>query len=420
MKRVLDFSEWPTIEIELEPLSRKVLPGKRIKLSWKVENAESIYLIKKVGSPFEISGLAVAWNELEAMGKAVDSEGEVLLDINSTTTFIIAAVGRAGRWAKSTTLLVDQKEKDAAVQPKTWFRFDDLPDPEDFLRLDMRDRDLHRAILCAVRGPEVELSVDGCCFFTDQTAHLEWSVTCANCADMWVQMNGASLEEDLTVRSGTVVGYYFEGGGETPGCSLTMRGDGDADHSIVLGTEPGSMWSWTILAEDHRGRTDIETIAVWFLPRPIIEGCSPGRRAEIEAAILELCCLLHRGCIETATRLDRSVTAFRDGHLSRTRIALDLMHQITNLHLITFKCNDVDDVDWRGGVWDEYSNHIELQWSPSHRPYLAYIILHELLHKVGFNGDLSRFYTDAQIEHQVNQVARVCFPQLPPALYPED
>ena len=226
------------------------------------------------------------------------------------------------------------------------------------------------------------------------------------------------LQEDLTLRSGTTVRYFFEGGGSTridtiTCCLLPRTGEADVDHSVAFGTEPGSEWAWTVLAEDHRGRSAVESVRAWFIPRPRLQGCSPGRCAEVEEAVLELCRLLHRGCIAAASTLDSSVAAFRDGRLSRLGILESVKRQLWNLDLITFKCADVRDPDWRGSKWEEFTNIIELQWSPSHRPYLPYLILHELLHKVGFNGDLSAFYSDAQIENQVHQVARACFPQLP-------
>ncbi len=185
------------------------------------------------------------------------------------------------------------------------------------------------------------------------------------------------------------------------------------EYAAAHGMETGSAWSWTVLAEDHRGRSERATVRAWFLPHPLFDGCSRGRREEIEEALLEICGLLQQGCLMRAAGLDHSVAAFRDGHLTRVQLIDDMARQLWNLHLITFRCADVADADWRGGLWDEFSNQIELQWSPSHRPNLAYLIFHELVQKVGFNGDLSAFYTDAQIESQAREVARTCFPQIP-------
>ena len=94
---------------------------------------------------------------------------------------------------------------------------------------------------------EVELSIDRCCLYTDEPAHIEWHVTCANCADMWTHFHGARLEEDRTSRSGTQVEYFFEGGGSTridaiTMCLLPRRGDMDVNHAVAFGTEPGSAW----------------------------------------------------------------------------------------------------------------------------------------------------------------------------------
>lgn len=425
MKQMQNVQDWSTITIDVVPVSRRIKPGERIKLSWKVANAERAYLLQQPGCPFEITGVVVEWAELEQSGKAVNLHGEIKLVPKFSTTFIIAAVGQAGRWAKSITVRVDSKKALRTIKAKTWNHFDEPPGPEEFINLYERDRDLRRAVVCAIRGPQVELSIDRCCLYTDEPAHIEWHVTCANCVDGWTHIHGARLEEDRTSRSGTQVEYFFEGEGLTridtiTRCLLPRRGDIDVNHVVAFGTEPGSEWTWTVLAEDHRGRSEVGSVTAWFLPHPRIEGCSPARRVEIEEALLKLCGLLQHGCIAGASGLDRSVAAFRDGHLARSRVASELTRQLWNLDIITFKCADVSDADWRGSQWEEFTNVIELQWSPSHRPYLPYVILHELLHKVGFNGDLSPFYRDVQIEHQANQVARACFPQLPPSRTPED
>lgn len=336
------------------------------------KNAERAYLLQQPGCPFEIIGVVVEWAELEQSGKAVNLHGEIKLVPKFSTTFIIAAVGQAGRWTKSITVRVESKKAPRTIMAKTWNHFDELPGPEEFIHLYERDRDLRRAMVCAIRGPQVELSIDRCCLYTDEPAHIVWHVTCSNCADGWTHIHGARLEEDRTSRSGTQVEYFFEGGGSTQidtiaRCQLPRRGDTDVNPVVAFGTEPCSVWTCTVLAEDHHGRSEVGSVTAWFLPHPRIEGCSPPRRAEIEEALLELCGLLQRGCIAGASDLDRNMAAFLDGHLARSRVASELTRQLWNLDIITFKCADVSDADWRRSRWGEFTNVIELQWSPSHK-----------------------------------------------------
>ncbi len=417
----------PLVEIELIPDRRRLKSGERIELAWKTSKAEKVYLLEKPGSPSEVASMVIEWNALEQMGKAIDMQGKIALTPKLTTTYVIAAVARNGRFAKSVTFRIEDEKLNEDKEGRTWYNPNDIPvpRPEDFILLPERDRDLYRAILCAFRGPQVTYTIDRCCYFTDEPAHLEWNIVCANCADQELSFRGARLRANLSLRSGTELNYTFEGGGSTRvdtfvRCLLPMRGESDLDLAVWWGSEPGMEWTSTILAEDYRGRSDSKSVSTWFLPRARFEGCTPNRKAEIEEALLELCCLLRRGCIAATASLDRSVAAFRDGRLVRLSVAEELSRQMWNLDLITFKSVDVSDADWRGSKWQEYTNSIELQWSPGHRPNLPYVILHELLHKVGFNGDLSAFYTDAEIENQVNQTARACFPQLPPMATPEE
>jgi hypothetical protein len=60
------------------------------------------------------------------------------------------------------------------------------------------------------------------------------------------------------------------------------------------------------------------------------------------------------------------------------------------------------------GHWEEYTNVIDLDWSPNHAPLLHYVIVHELIHKAGFHGDLESHYTPDFIEAQAHNLASAC------------
>ncbi len=175
---------WPAIELEMTPASRGVKPGERIRLSWKVENAARAYLLQLPGRPFEISGLAVEWSELAKSGRGIDLEGEMELSIENSTTYVVAAVGRTGRSAKSIDVRVNTGKAPEAVKAKIWHHSNRFPRPEDLIDWE-RDRDLWHSLYCALVGPRITLSIDRCCLFSDEMARVEWEVTCANCCDMW-------------------------------------------------------------------------------------------------------------------------------------------------------------------------------------------------------------------------------------------
>jgi hypothetical protein len=231
-----------------------------------------------------------------------------------------------------------------------------------------------------------------------------------NC-DIWAVV----LKPDLEYRSGTSIDHFEGGGWWWPFAprrnEWLLSGD-------FFGLESGCEKVLRVSVHDDRGRSDRAEALVGFLPHPTFIGCDAVRQQDIEAALLDIyCCLLQNQCLLQNRDLDHHIAAFRDGHLNRTFVWYDLLAMLENLHLITFRCRDVADADWLGGQWTEYTNEIELQWSPHHRPNLFYVILHELIHKVGFHGDLLTHYTEAEIEHQAQQlsavVMRCCQRKLP-------
>jgi hypothetical protein len=404
----------PQITLKIDPKSKKIQAGQPVTLNWATQNARRLFLVIRQSSICPTMGAAVYWDELERVGEQLELKGATTLHPESTTTYVFAAMGDKGRYFTSVTIDVVTDE----TQPTgghTWYLPDpidpDVPHFDDF----SRDDELFEAIRCSLIGPRVRLTVDPHCLFKDKDAEFEWISSCATYVEFNFNFYAVVLNPDLSQRSGTSIDHFEGGGGWEP---FAPRRDERRCSGFLFGLESGCEKVLSVSVRDDRGRSDGAQALVGFIPHPIFMDCDVVRQRNIESALLDIyCCLLQEQCLLQNRDLDHDLAAFRDGHLSRTSVWLDLLTQLENLHLTTFRCRDVADADWRGGWWTEYTNEFELQWSPLHRPNLFYIILHELIHKVGFHGDLLAHYTEVEIENQAQRltaaVMRCCQEEMP-------
>lgn len=258
---------------------------------------------------------------------------------------------------------------------------------------------------CLARArPVVDVSVRPRVAFEGAGTQMSWTTRCASCATLSERVTYDHVVEDLRQRSGTR--YLFTEGmdsGERPECEAsTLDLVGKATMRAIEG--PGE-YEWTIEAQDRNGVSNTGTVLAAFLPRPVLDVCSSARSAGIEQALTAIYRRLLEGCIRDDVGLD-VVPAFDDGHLGRLAFYLRLKGELQNVGLITFGCNDVKDNGWQDARWREFGNRIDLYWSPRHAPDLPYAILHELIRKVGFNGDLP--YTPDFIQGQIEAVTAAC------------
>lgn len=396
----------PRIELGVKPESARIRLGEEAVLRWSAETAQQLYLIEgPPGIPRMTGPTVVRWDELEQVGRRIDLKGTLKVRPKSTTAYVFAARGKKGRYRASIIIDVVAKEVELPAA-HTWSSPDDPFDPDE-LPPDFydRDRELWEAIRCALVGPRIKFTADPNCLYKDQETTLEWNASCSTYAELYGDTFVQILETDLTQRSGTRL-TGFEGGGFIEPF-LPRRAERRYSGEF-FGSKPGCQKRWAIFAGDDRGRHANAEVMAGFLPHPIFDGCSDPRQGEIETALVDIyCCLLLEECLVQNRELDHRIDAFRRGHLNRVRVWMDLIAQLENLQLFTFQCRNTTDADWEGGRWAEYTNEMELQWSPSHRPNLFYVILHELIHKVGFNGDLLAHYTEAEIEDQARAVTEV-------------
>lgn len=414
----------PRINLDVNPESRRILAEQKVTFSWTTKKTKKLFLIQETpGIQFLKRPRIVPWGELEQRGEQLELEGKRTVRPKSTTAYIFAAVGERGRYVASVIINVKDKK---AKRPtaKTWYQFNHDLDP-DFVRLDelLRDHERFEAIRCSLIGPRVELDTDAHCLFRDQEATVRWRATCSTYVEMNSELWVVILEADNTQRSGTSISRFVGGGAFWPFAPSRGEVYCTEDFFDIFGLEAGCQRTFWVSARDDRGRSAVEDVTMGYIPYPKFEGCDPGRQRDIETTLLDIyCCLFRNVCLAQNVELDHSIAAFRDGHLSRVEVYQDLLDQLQNLHLMTFKCRDVADAGWRGGQWTEYTNEFEIQWSPLHRPNLFYVILHEFIHKVGFHGDLLVHYTDAEIENQAQHLTaatmRCCQVEIPEDVKP--
>lgn len=387
------------IRLKWTPANAQIIQGKPVTIEWNAENVESLHLIEQPeanGSGFP----AVPWNRLEEAGKKIPLKGKITLKPAGSTVYVFAGSGK-GIKCHSTLFVSVQKDPVPKTEPVTWSaRGSDLDPP-------IMVEQLYDPILCMNKRPAIRLGISHPYVFIDQSTVLSWKILCATSAEEWVSGFHETLTEDLVRRSGTrlLLIEMFEGW--IPPMAMAMRGE-------EAKTAPfGTAWQmeWEFNAENSSPRyRQSAVISASFIPRPDYEGFDDIRRGEVEKTLLSVYEGLSLGWIRDNAALDGTVRAFREHRLSRTAVWSELIRQLDNLNLITFVCRDVTDGEWNGGGrFIERTNTIELLWSPGHAPSLPYVILHELLHKSGFNGDLLGMYPVELIEEMTRIVATSCF-----------
>lgn len=386
----------PFVHVEVEPKSAQIQAGKTVTLSWRAEHVEQLYLLPSLtGQGGAIKASRIQWAQLEQRGEKVALQAKATFTPKVTTTYTLAGVRQGGICYQCVTIDV-LTEPAQTPKPITWY-----DDPDHWYREEM----LYYALACPIlRPPTIDLTLRDRTLYLDEDNRLEWRIRCAAYVEMWGDFLRFDLVEDLARRSGTRLLSVSGGGFMRP--FLPLKDNIAVTPFLGLSGQN----SWTINAKSLVGFWANATVGGAWLPHANFEGCDVlDRQQKIEQALPGLCEKLLDGCIIDNRALDRDVRAFRERRLTRPEVWQGLLAQLENLNLITFKCVDVSDAEWRGGRFVEYGNVIEIQWSPSFEPNLPYVILHELLHKVAFNGDLLRFYPESEIEEQAQLVATSCF-----------
>jgi hypothetical protein len=405
--------------VEFSATSTSIEPGGSTILSWRVTRADEATLWSSGALPETPEPLD--WPAIAEMGKRISLADTVEATPAVSTAFYLVARGPHGLHGSRILVEVTAERPEPPTAPETWqplsaflpsmeaaphvARLDHLAAPEFATAQGFALPPFPPVVWHA--SPTVTVSPSPEALFTDESATLTWTTTNATCIGMGQNVITTKLAADPTKVSGTKFAGSSYGVAGWPPCALPVNGT-----TKVTGPPYGA--SHRIIGITAKSAAGADATAGWWvdvLPGPQFTGAaSPARVTAIRTAIKTVDRLLRYGCIYHHTGLDASVAAFKDGHLNRTEVWSRLLRELQNIKLVTFHCQDVADAAWGAGSWGDYSNTVNLEWSPSHTPYLAYVILHELVHKCGFHGELLKHYSVQSIEQQAHAVSGACLP----------
>lgn len=252
-------------------------------------------------------------------------------------------------------------------------------------------------------------------------ATVEWQVVGADSYSMSSSISRTVLEPGtpefgFKMFSGLVFGGIESGGGGMPITSILPSTSKSEKYSL---NQPGGYEKGygkrCVTAYSGILKTTADT---WFesIPDPKFSGNGQNytRKAEIQKAIKDIYTKLRTGKILNDNYLDGKVVAFQQKYIDRIEFYKWLYLTFQNLDLITIECNYVstDDALKYLGQWGSSSpNIIKLCWSPTKEPALEYVILHEMIHKCGFNSYLViKGQSNSSVENDAHAVTEAVYP----------
>lgn len=406
----------PEMDFVIEP--RVIKRGKPVTIRWQV-NADEVVLWQSPIAPLSLE--PEDWTHIGHHGKTVETSGQIEMPLKQTTAFYLVA--RSARGMRGLKVINELATAKPVVKPTTWSPQSQylslMRDRSVAIWTPERSRPLWETLIPQLKslattaetwnaGPSATLSAVPHVIFEDEAATLSWSIANANCASMGHTTHRTRLHADTSNISGTKPDGGGFGAGATPSCWL-QNGSGSWIVMPQVTYGPSHLRAW-LRAESPIGAPVEQWRWIDLLSVPKFKGASAQRQTDIRNAIRDIDDRLRAGCIYNDAALDSQVDAFKKGYLNRKQFWFRLVAELQNIGLVTFACNDVPDNKWGAGHWTDYTNEIVLEWSPSHTPYLKYVILHELCHKVGFNGSLLVHYSKNDIETQAHLVSGACYP----------
>ena len=406
----------PEMELFVEPQVQS--QGKPVLIGWKAEADEVLMW----HSPDALVNIEPDnWAGISHLCKPVEQSGRIEMPLETSTALYLVARS-ANAWS-GIQEIIPLAARELEKKPTTWSPLPQyLPQMEDrsFVKwTSMNHRPLWEALLPQLRslaktaatwnaGPTVTLTASPQVIFEDESSTLSWSLANSNCASSGLSHHKTGLVIDTSSYSGTRRGGGGFGAGSSLPCGV-QNGTGSWEVTSKVTSGPSHARAW-LNASSPIGSSIEKTVWIDLLSVPKSQGATPQRLAEIRNAIRDIDSRLRTGCIINDTWLDSKVDAFKKQHINRKQFWFRLLAELQNIGLVTFICNDVSDTDWSAGSWKDFTNDIVLEWSPSHTPYLEYVILHELCHKVGFNGSLLKYYSVPEVENQAHTVSGACYP----------
>jgi len=410
-------------EFELSASATRIRKGESTTVQWNVQRAEEATFWTSTVLPEAPEPLD--WQRISMLGQKVALSDKVELTPEETTACYIVAKGGFGLRGIRIVIEVIPEELAPTRKPETWEPqkryLARMTDTSHVGWIDLPAKLNHPEFATgfefvmklaetwyAGTPPNISMSVSQKVMFSDETSTLSWTITNANSAEMGENISKTFLAVDLTSTSGTkLTGGGYGAAGMPPG-GLNLNGSGTLTGQ---GFYTSGHRVFCITAHNIAGLS--ATASKWMdtLPVPQFKGSSTAtRKSDIRSAIKTIDEYLRNGSIYNDTALDTSVAAFKNGHLNRKEFWARLLAELENIKLDTFNCQVTTDANWGGGHWSDYSNEIKLDWSPSYTPNLEYVILHELVHKCGFNGNLLKYYAHSDIENQAHTISGTVFP----------
>jgi hypothetical protein len=405
----LEHTMGPEIHVFAEPTCIK--RGEPVAINWHVEGAEEATLWISASLPDAPEPLN--WVRIAEIGETVPIEERIEQVLEVTTAFYIVAKNPLGISGRRVIVEVAE-EIEPVAEPETWSpQKQFLPQMEDPSQLAWVELSINDELVIpgevwhAGSPPNLSLSASPQVIFIDENATLSWKVTNANCATMGFTKRSTDLVADGSNISGTKPQGGGWGAGGMPHCGLTqMSGSWKiSGQSYGHGHQVHWLSASNVMAKSASASRWLDILSI-----PKYKGAATqSRKSDIRSALKTIDNKLLNGAVYNDSSLDSKVPAFKNNHLNRKAFWARLVAEIENIELDTFHCKDVADKDWGAGHWTEYANEIVLEWSPKNTPWLAYVIVHELMHKCGFNSTLKKWgYSKYEIEQQCHTVSKAC------------
>lgn len=437
--KILSKPIYPEIEFSSEPTQIKKKGS--VVLKWNAKEAEETILWKNT----VVSPAHVDWLQISQLGEKVRPQNEIKLALEQTTAFYLAARNHRGWSAKR--IVVELKEKKAQPKGEMWDR--NLPErfakrmekksdgePTPVIVAQIGTHQIEQAFkhireprmvpLSGGLPPLINMSVSSEVIFQDESSTISWDIKNADVSSLSI-----GGYETVLIPNGDSSGVKHNGGGYLSSGYPPVQGDWNGSEKIN-GTFFKTYQEFYVGISSIGGGVT-STADVWmdrlYTPNFGGNGSTPSRIKEIRDALRDIDKRLHYGCIYWDTYLDTTLPAFKNKHLNRIDFYTLLRDVVLNISIVTFNCQDLPDSDYgpppKHGTGDfaDYDSQVHLNWFPSHTPNVLYVVLHELIHKCGFNIDLMMKgnYTHDQIEDMAFYVGDVCFgypAQLDPQLWP--
>jgi hypothetical protein len=420
----------------------EIRPGEAVTLRWHVDGAEEVMYW---ASPYEpIDLVPLSWVQIAELGGRVEPKGEIVVRPDRTAPYYLLARSALGARGEVVVIRVRPDPAPTPTEP----RFECRPGPAVLQRMEdhplrirpepwrrpepatVADRvaDLVRSLAPPWFGPPGGMVTLGLpvvtanppVIFTDETPPtVSWITSGANCITSGMGLYKGVLLPVPPAQPDTDPAFSWSGTAEdggsigsagSPGCSLPASGQIALPKDFLAPPYGPGHYTWGVTATGASGQG--ASAGAWFdiLPIPTFTGAAtPPRIALVRSYLKDIDQKLRSGGILSDATLDTTVAAFKDKRLNKYDVWRRLLEEIQNLQNLVFQCGD--NPTGGGGHWADFSNTIWLDWNAKTGAGPSdYALLHELVHKCGFNGRLLAWYSHDQIEDQADLVASSIYP----------